>query len=81
MIKKLRKSQKIILLIAFIISFYFMIHPQYDGLIVRAWIWGEYSYLPIIYSDIIMKISMVAVATGIVLFIESLIYSKKEEGL
>jgi len=85
MIKNLRKSQKIILLIAFIIVFYFMIHPQYDKLsygvkyLQREWIWDTYSHLSINYSDMIMNISIVAVATVIFLFIESLIYSNKKE--
>jgi len=79
MIKKLRKSQKIILLIGLIISFYFMIHPEYDRLNEREWVWGYYNYYPINYTDMIMNISIVAVATGIVLFIESLIYSNKKE--
>jgi len=78
-VKNLRKSQKIILLIALIIVFYFMIHPEYEGLSMREWVWGRWSYLPIHYSDMIMHISIVAVAMGIVLFIESWIYSKKKD--
>jgi len=57
-----------------------MIHPEYEGLnFSREWIWGRWSYLPINYSDMIMNISIVAVAAGIVLFIESWIYSKKKD--
>jgi len=80
-VKNLRKRQKIILLIAFIIVFYFMIYPEVVGLFGqnREWVWGRYNYLPINYSDMIMNISIVAVATGIVLFIESWIYSKKKD--
>jgi len=76
-VKNLRKRQKIILLTALVISFYFMIHPVCDRLGEREWVWDWYGCLPINYSDMIMNISIVAVATGIALFIESLIYSKK----
>jgi len=82
MIKKLRKSQKIILLIALIISFYFMIHPEYRGYYAtgRPWLWEETGE-PIIYSKMILNVFITCIGTGIALFIESLIYSKKEEGL
>jgi len=89
MIKNLRKSQKIILLIALIISFYFLIHPEYGVWIERLgrynatgghWLWEETSYRwSIIYSKMILKVFITCIGTGIVLFIESLLYSKKKE--
>ena len=80
MFKNLRKRQKIILLIALIIVFYFMIHPEFEGFVMRReWIWRIWDYSLIHYLDIIMNISIVAVATGIALFIESLIYSKYKD--
>jgi len=90
MIKKLRKSQKIILLIALIISFCFLVHPEYGSWIERLgrydvtggyWLWEDRptSGWSIVYSKMILKIFITCIGTVIVLFIESLIYSNKEE--
>jgi len=80
MIKKLRKSQKIILTIALIIVFYFLIHIRYGSWGVGSiWLWEVAYNQPIIYSKMILNVFITCVATGIVLFIESLIYSNKKE--
>jgi len=85
MIKKLRKSQKIILLIALIFIFYFLIHPEYGDWIERLgrysgskghWLWEKTSG-SIIYSKMILKVFITCIGTGIALFIESLICSNK----
>jgi len=89
MIKNLRKSQKIILLIALTIAFYFLIHPEYGVWIERLrrynatgghwyWLWEETSFRwSIIYSKMILKVFITCIGTGIALFIESLICSNK----
>ena len=87
MIKKLRNSQKIILLIALILVFYFLIHPEYAnwieskghyGVGVGHWLWDDKLYLEsIIYSKMILKVVITCIGTGIALFIESLICSNK----
>ncbi len=88
MIKKLRKSQKIILLIALIIVFYFLIHPEYAvwskslgryWLNYKYWLWEYSGDMSIIYSKLILKVLITCIATGIALFIESWRYSNKEE--
>jgi len=91
MIKNLRKSQKIILLIALIILFYFLIHPEYGSWLESHgryasgfrgyWLWEETGGDSIMYSKMILKVFITCIGTGIALFIESLIYSNKEEGL
>jgi len=86
MIKKLRKYQKIILLIALIFIFYFLIHPEYGSWrenfgrysIPRGhWLWEEVYDDSIIYSRMILKVFITCIGTGIALFIESLICSNK----
>jgi len=86
MIKKLRKSQKIILLIALIIVFYFMIHPEYGNWLESRgyywktqeyWLWEDWHGKSIIYSKMILKVFITCIGTGIALFIESLICSNK----
>jgi len=77
MIKKLRKSQKIILFIALILVFYFMIHPEF-GNSREYWLWEETYSMSIIYSKMILKVFTTCVGTGIALFIESLIYENIE---
>lgn len=90
MIKKLRKLQKIILLIALIFIFYFLIHPEFfyysmrrDTLYHysqgRQWLWEDHGGLPYSHSKMILNVLITCTGTGIALFIESLIYSNKEE--
>jgi len=90
MIKKLRRYQKIILLIALILVFYLLIHPEYGAWSERYarydnvglfWLWEETYSGSIVYSKMILKIFITCIGTVIALFIESLIYSNKEEGL
>jgi len=87
-VKNLRKRQKIILLTAFTIVFYLLIHPEwgtwdesygrYDHM-GEHWLWEEtYGWL-IIYSIMMLKVIITCLGTGIALFIEHLIYSNKEE--
>ncbi len=78
--KNLRKRQKIILLIAFIIVFYFMIHPEYEGSAYNEgghWLWEQTYTWSIKYKKMILKVIITCLGTGIVLFIENLMYSKK----
>jgi len=87
MIKKLRRYQKRILLLALIILFYFLIHPEYgtwqsDGRYYNAgghWLWEQTYTWSISYSRMILNVFITCIGTGIALFIESLIYSNKEE--
>jgi len=89
MIKNLRKLQKIILLIALILVFYFLIHPEYGSWLEshgryasgswRYWLWEETHGFSIIYNKMILKVFITCIGTGIALFIESLVYSNKEE--
>ena len=88
MIKKLRKYQKRILLLALIIVFYLLIHPEYGSWSERYerydnvglfWLWEETYSWSIMYSKMILKVFITCIGTGIALFIESLIYSNKEE--
>lgn len=86
--KNLRKRQKIILFIAVIIVFYFLIHPEYGSWNKRwesyenvggHWLWGETYSWSIMYSKMILKVIITCLGTGIVLFIENLIYLKKKD--
>ena len=88
MFKKLRKSQKIILLIALIIVFYLLIHPEYGSWeesrelyynVGLHWLWEETSSWSIMYSKMILKVFITCIGTVITLFIESLIYSKYKD--
>jgi len=86
MIKNLRKSEKLILLIALIIVFYFLIHVEYGvwseslgryWLNRKYWLWEYSGDMSIIYSKLILKVLITCISTGIALFIESLICSNK----
>jgi len=87
-VKNLRKRQIIILLIALIIVFYFLIHPEYGfwnkgwesyEYLGGHWLWEETYSWSIMYSKMILKVIITCLGTGIVLFIENLIYLKKRD--
>jgi len=89
MIKNLRGSQKLILIIALIIVFYLLICPEFFsyGKTVggtlheyshgRQWLWEGHNKLPYTYSKMILDVLITCVGTGIALLIESLMCSKK----